>query len=122
LPRNSQETAGNTLHILRLVVEDETFSDFTAASDDGASRVKDSATARAIAAVFGAAQAEAAQWGMHEVQIWNPTSTTLAATRMLDNNATVEHREKESITALNWYGEGSLEDVDWICNEKYGWC
>jgi GNAT superfamily N-acetyltransferase len=117
---NPQEDAGNTLHILRLVVEDETFSDFTAASEDAVSRVKDSATARAIAAVFGAAQAQAAQWGMHGVQIWNPTSTTLAAARMLNENAAVENREKESIAALNWYGEGSWEDVDWICNEKYG--
>lgn len=119
---NPQEDAPNTLHILRLVVEDESFSDFTAASEGAVLRAKDSATARAIAAVFGAAQAEAAQWGMHEVQMWNPTSTTLAAARMLDANAVIEHRQKESIAALNWYGEGSWESVDWICNEKYGWC
>jgi hypothetical protein len=119
---NPQENAGNALHVLRLVVEDERFSDFSAASEDAALKSRDSPTARAIAAIFAAAQAEAAQWGMEEVQIWNPTSTTLAAARMLDEKAAVEHRENESIAALNWYGEGSWQNVDWICNEKYGWC
>ena len=119
---NPQEDAPNTLHILRLVVEDESFSDCSAASEESVRKVEDSATLRAITAVFGAAQAGAAQWGMHEVQIWNPSSTTFAAARKLDGKAVVEHREKESIAALNWYGEGSWEEVDWICNEKYGWC
>lgn len=119
---NPQEEDPNTLHILRLVVEDESFSDFAAASEEYALKTRDSSTAKAVAAVFAAAQSQAAQWDMHLVQIWNPTSTTLAAARLLDDKASVEHREKESITALNWYGEGSWKDVDWIYNEKFGWC
>lgn len=119
---NPQEDDPNTLHILRLVVEDEGFSDFGPASSGDAAKMKDSPTARAIAAIFAAAQAEAAQWGMKEIQIWNPTSTTLAAAQILDAKAAVEYREEESITCLQWYGEGSWENVDWVCNEKYGWC
>ena len=119
---NPQEEAPNTLHILRLVVEDESFADFTPASEDTVGKTIGSPTTKAIASVFAAAQAEANKWGMHEVQIWNPTSTTLAAARTLNQRAVVEHRESESIASLNWYGEGSWENVDWICNEKYGWC
>lgn len=116
------EDAPNTLHILRLVVEDESFADFSAASEADVLKIKDSSTARSIAAVFAAAQTQAAQWDMGEVMLWNPTSTTLAAARMLDAKAVVEHRENESIAAMNWYGDGSWQSVDWICNEKYGWC
>ena len=119
---NPQEDAPNTMHILRLVVEDESFSDFAPASQEGATRETNSATARAIAALFAAAQNEAEPFGMKEVSIWNPTSTTLAAAQLLNPKAGVEHRQEESITSLLWYGEGSWENVDWICNEKYGWC
>jgi hypothetical protein len=40
----------------------------------------------------------------------------------------VVDREFESIASLRWYGEipqkgGRVADyVDWIVNEKYGWC
>src|ERR1700761_2482687 len=119
---NPQEEAPNTLHVLRLVVEDENFTDSSPASEEGAAKVKNSQTTKLIAALFAAAQGDAAQWSMNEVQIWNPTSTTLAATRLLNDDVTVQHRDKESITSLRWYGEGSWENVDWICNEKYAWC
>jgi hypothetical protein len=33
-------------------------------------------------------------------------------------------REEESIASLMWYGEGSgaSDDIEWVGNEKYGWC
>ncbi|RMY67307.1 hypothetical protein D0863_07878 [Hortaea werneckii] len=119
---NPQEDAPNTLHILRLAVEDESYSDFSPASKEGAQRFAGSDVAKAIAALIAEAQAQARASGMHEVQIWNPTSATLAAARLIDSEATVEEREKESITSLQWYGPGAWKDVDWVCNEKYGWC
>ncbi|KAK3714949.1 hypothetical protein LTR37_007439 [Vermiconidia calcicola] len=115
---NPQEEGENTLHILRLVIEDEAFSDFAPASTETTAKIKGSQTAKAIAALFAAAQTEAAQWDMHEVQIWNPTSTTLAAAQLLNGKAAVDHRQDESITSLRWYGEGSWENVDWVCNEN----
>lgn len=118
---NPQEDAPNTLHILRLVIEDEAFSDFAPATPEAAAEKKGTPLAQSIAALFAAAQSEAAAWGMREVLLWNPTSTALAAAQSLDGKAAVEHRQKESIASLRWYGEGSWEDVDWICNEKYGW-
>ena len=91
-------------------------------SEGGRRSLQGSQTVKAIAAVLAAAQAEGSQWQMKEVQVWNPNSTTLAAAQLLDPKASVTHRETSSIAALRWYGEGSWEDVDWICNEKYAWC
>lgn len=119
---NPQEEEPNTLHILRLVFEDDSFSDFAPASVEGAEKSKQSRSAKSVAALCAAAQAEASQWDMKEVQIWNPTSTTLAAAQLLDTKASIEHREAESIASLQWYGDGSWQSIDWVCNEKYGWC
>ncbi|KAK3072922.1 hypothetical protein LTR53_005921 [Teratosphaeriaceae sp. CCFEE 6253] len=104
---NPAEHAPDTLHILRLVVE-----------DDG----EDAVTVQAIATLFRAAQAEAHASGMAEMQLWNPSDTAIRAARMLDPDVDVVHREEESIASLRWYGKGSWEGVDWVCNEKYGWC
>ncbi|KAK3046936.1 hypothetical protein LTR09_011620 [Extremus antarcticus] len=119
---NPREESPNTLHILRLVVEDESISDFAPATAEGVARQKGSQTVSAMASLLVTAQDEAITWDMKKVQIWNPTSTTLAAVQLLDDKAAVQHRESESIASLRWHGEGSWEEVDWICNEKYGWC
>ncbi|KAF2723916.1 hypothetical protein K431DRAFT_10123 [Polychaeton citri CBS 116435] len=119
---NPSEGGVDTLHILRLGIEDLEFSDFHAASNEQAGRLHGIYVTRAVAALFTAALTEAKNWGMKQIQLWNPTSTSLAASRILDKNVLVEHREEESITSLQWYGEGNWQDVDWLCNEKYGWC
>ena len=116
------------LHILRLVIEDERVADFSPVSTstsppaEAAAAGTASPTARAIAAVFAAAQQQAAEWGMQEALMWNPSPTTLAAARLLDEGAKVVEREEESIASLRWYGSGRWEDVRWVENEKYGWC
>ncbi|KAK4617802.1 Lysine acetyltransferase [Fulvia fulva] len=120
---NPQEDGPNTLHILRIVVEEDTLSDIVPASTEVVAKVKDSRVTHALAAVLSVAQSEAAKWDMKEVSIWNPTSATLAAAQLTNPSVAIQHREKESITSLQWYGEtGSWQDIDWVCNEKYGWC
>lgn len=122
---NPQEDAPNTLHILRLVIEDDEAADFQPASEQEATNIEPSEVMRAVAALLAAAQVEASKWDMKEVEIWNPASTTLAAARLVDPNCVVTHREKESITSLQWYGEHAdqpVEYVQWVCNEKYAWC
>lgn len=114
------EEAPNTLHILRLVVEDESLSDFSQATPAAVEKLKGTDVVQAIAACSQVAQSEAARWDM-KVTIWNPTSATLAAAQSLDPSAAVIQREHESIASLNWYGSGSPDDIDWVCNEKYGW-
>jgi len=125
---NPSEEDGNTLHILRLVVEDGLLGDssssydFSAATETGVAQVQDSEAVAAVAALFAAARKQASEWDMEVVEFWNPNSIALAAARKLDAGAKVHDREKASISSLRWYGEGSGENVEWVCNEKYGWC
>ena len=119
---NPHEQAPSTLHILRLVIEDDSLSDFASANVEDAKALRDTHVAQAISTIFKVAQSEAARWDMHQVLLWNPSSAALAAAQLIDPNATVDHRDSESITSLRWYGSGSWKDVTWICNEKYGWC
>ncbi|CZT20278.1 uncharacterized protein RCC_06136 [Ramularia collo-cygni] len=119
---NPTEKSPNTLHILRLAFEDDTWSDYAAATLDGAVGLKGSPPVHGIAALFAVAQAEASAWDMKEILLWNPSSAALAAAQQIHPQASVVHREEESITSLRWYGSGSWEDVRWEANEKYAWC
>ncbi|KAF2091289.1 hypothetical protein K490DRAFT_54182 [Saccharata proteae CBS 121410] len=108
-PRESKD---NTLHILRLVIEENVDSDDVVP---------------AIASILAAARNEAQRWHMAEVEAWNPSADTVEAARLLHGNAQVITRDKESISSMLWYGEkgdgGSIVDaIDWVGNEKYGWC
>ena len=123
------EKGGNVLHILRLVVEEETeFTHIKCANEVLASWNGDGSEARevvsATAAVLQAAQLEAALWGMKGVEIWNPTAITVLAAKELFPPVEIVHREEESIASLMWYGGQNEvgEGIEWIGNEKYGWC
>lgn len=120
---DSSEAKGNTMHILRLVVEDTDAQAPAAVNGHGTSReVSEEA---AIAALLLMAQHEAEAWKMEHVEMWAPSATALAAARRLDASAEVIHRDVESIASLRWYPEheGPVADkIDWVGNEKYGWC
>jgi hypothetical protein len=120
---NPNAVEDNTLHILRLVVEDKGLFNWERASNDQDM----SAYIPAIAALFKLAQQEAQEWNMTDVEIWNPTDATVKAAQAIAPSAQVVHRDAESIASLMWYGgrpkEGPVaEYVDWLGNEKYGWC
>ncbi|KAK1749520.1 lysine acetyltransferase [Echria macrotheca] len=104
-----QSVEGNTLHILRFVVEDEEGMD-------------EEELVGAFRAIIKVAQAEAVEWRSQEVQMWNPSPLL----RRVIGRCGIEHsfveRDTESIASLMWYGEGRVEDVEWVANEKYGWC
>ncbi|KAF2142237.1 uncharacterized protein K452DRAFT_227682 [Aplosporella prunicola CBS 121167] len=110
---DAQQDKDNTMHILRLVVEEDVSPD---------------AVVAAIAALLARAQQEAAGWHMAEVETWSPSPEVVAAARSLDPKTEVINRDKDSIASLRWYGDspsngGSLtEAVEWVGNEKYGWC
>jgi hypothetical protein len=101
--------SGNALHILRLVIEDE-------------SKTKDNA--QALKSILEIAQTEAAEWKLLHVELWNPTEYV----RNLVEKTGLKHesveRQQESIASLMWYGEGSgkVDQLAWVGNEKYGWC
>jgi hypothetical protein len=115
----------NTLHVLRLVIEEKGLFNWEKHSPEEAEEMKPYVPA--ITALLALAQREAAQWKMAEVEVWNPTEATEAAARLLDPEAKLVQRDKESIASLKWYGEKIKEGpvaeyVDWIGNEKFGWC
>jgi hypothetical protein len=124
--QDPKESKDNTLHILRLVIEGQGLSNWegTGTSHTGGD-LADDQHASAIAALFVIAQREAQAWKMEAVEAWNPASATVAAAQILDPSAELVIRDKESIASLQWYPphEGEIaESIDWIGNEKYGWC
>lgn len=74
----------------------------------------------AITALFKMAEQEAAKWNMADVEIWNPTAVTIESARAIEPDAEIVHRDVESIASLMWYGNKTK--VEWLGNEKYGWC
>lgn len=106
---------GNTMHILRLVVEDDVLGLRDVSEGDST----------AVAALLAFAQREAEEWKTEHVEIWSPSPSALAGAQLLDKTARVIDRDAESIASLLWYPEhegAATDHVDWISNEKYGWC
>ncbi|KAK1836875.1 hypothetical protein QBC39DRAFT_337530 [Podospora conica] len=99
---------GNTLHILRVVMEDE--------------GLPEEYLVQGFREVIGIAQAEAAEWLSQDVQLWNPSAKLGRIIKASGLDCEYVDRETESIPSLMWYGEGETTDVEWIANEKYGWC
>jgi GNAT superfamily N-acetyltransferase len=105
----------NTLHILRLVIEDE----LEGADDDKLSR-----QALGLRKVIEEARKQAKDWKLRHVELWNPDPVV----RNLVDRTGLPHktveREKDSIASLMWYGQsqGTPETVEWVKNEKFGWC
>lgn len=98
----------NTLYILRFVVEDEGDADGGALAG--------------FRAIVQTARREARDWKTGKVALWSPTPFV----RQLAEKSGLEHefveREKESIASLMWYGEGSVDEVEWVAIERYAWC
>ena len=115
--------AGNTLNILRFVIQGDQLL-----RSDGKEFTRHDASIQASiqagAAVLRAAQLEAANWNMNDVQIWNPTPMTILAAKENEPSSQLLHRNEESIASLRWHGADPQDQnkVEWIGNEKYGWC
>lgn len=119
----------NVLYILRLVAEareEETptgnaVSGHSAETSDDENR---DAIKHVISAILEQAQLEASDWGMASVEFWNPSALTISAAKELDSSVVLTDRDDESITSLRWHGKPLLASakIDWIANEKYGWC
>ena len=106
--------SGNTLYILRLVFEDQT-GDTDRQDIDG--RVE------SLKVLVQAAQAEAAEWNLHQVVLWDPSPVVAECIAKTGIPHQVETRTEESLGCLQWYGnEESKDDVHWLYNEKYAWC
>lgn len=108
-----KEREGNTMHILRLVVE----------NDEGKSDSYTGDQMAGISAVLRLAQHEASAWNVESVELWNPEQRMVKVVQQLDSSAKVVQRDAESIASLQWYGDKAEQDsLVWMENEKYGWC
>ena len=118
-----ENQAGNTLNILRFVIEGDEIL-----RSDGEQSIRPDASKEAVvqagAAVLRAAQLEAAKWNMHDVQLWNPTPLAVLSARVVEPSTHIIHRDKESIASLKWHGIDPEDrgKIEWIGNEKFGWC
>ncbi|TVY54596.1 Uncharacterized protein LCER1_G002995 [Lachnellula cervina] len=101
--------SGNTLYILRLVVEDETDT------DENAQKLK---------SVLQVAQAEAKEWELESVAAWNVSDVVKGLLKRTGLEYKLVDRENDSITSLMWYGDGQGDSasVEWVGNEKFAWC
>jgi len=118
--------ADSKLHITRLVVEESPsfLSGVNPSGMNGTNGSTESASqVDAIAACLRAAQLEAARWNMSKVEIWNPAVLTLEAACKLHDGVRIVDREEDSVASLLWYGSKlALDEIEWVGNEKYGWC
>ncbi len=128
--QNANEAKGNIFHILRITCEDETSINWeTRASANPEVDAVNPSLSRKMAALFLAAQTEAKEWNMGAIESWEPSKTVLSAAKRISPQSLLIERDRESIPSLMWYGEASespasdgLDQVQWIANEKYGWC
>ncbi|KAK3934660.1 lysine acetyltransferase [Diplogelasinospora grovesii] len=101
---------GNTLYILRVVVEGEEEKD------------DDEDLAKGFRSILHIAQAEAAEWRSQDVHMWNPNPRLKKIIERTGVDCEFVDRDKESIASLMWYGQGPTAELDWVANEKFCWC
>ncbi|KAK3985179.1 lysine acetyltransferase [Cladorrhinum sp. PSN332] len=104
-----EKMEGNTLHILRVVIEDE----------EG---TKEEELVEGLKAIVKIAQNEAVEWRSETVQMWNPSERLRGAIEKMGIEFEYVDRDKDSIASLMWYGDEATDEVDWVANEKYAWC
>ncbi|EGO58848.1 hypothetical protein NEUTE1DRAFT_78329 [Neurospora tetrasperma FGSC 2508] len=126
----SESIEGNHMHILRFVMEgvedlgnEESLQKVTEDPETEKYLVE------AFRAILAVAQREAAEWRVQDVQMWNPSPlvSRLIEKAGVEGGYEMVERDMDSIPSLMWYGAegmegGRTEDVEWVANEKYGWC
>ncbi|PTB66898.1 hypothetical protein BBK36DRAFT_1117395 [Trichoderma citrinoviride] len=99
----------NLLSFLRFVIEDES--------------IPDEELSEAVVGIFRVAEREARDWKCSKVEIWNPNARVRrAAEAAAEFQTTFVVRQDKNLASLNWFGEGSAEDLDWVANERFEWC
>lgn len=112
------------LYILRLVVE----GDETANKPYGQLPLSTGAylkQAAELKAVLQAAQAEAAEWRLGRMKLWEPSPLVESLLRKSGLDAIRVERTETFVSCAQWYSEDSevAEDAPaWVNNEHYAWC
>ncbi|KAM3508985.1 hypothetical protein MY10362_000870 [Beauveria mimosiformis] len=108
---SSSSPVVTVLHFLRLVVEDD-------------ARTSDEELAAALGGIMEVARREAAGCGASSVEMWNPSAmvTAVFRERLPQLEGSIVQRDESSLASLRWFGAGSVDDVEWVANEKFAWC
>ena len=119
------ESSSNVLYILRLVVEgDEGANMPPSTGENGFQTDEQLKQADSLIAVIWYAQAEAMEWRLDHVKLWEPSSWVRDVITKSNLNHCMVEREEDSIASGLWYDQkGELEVAPvWINNEHYAWC
>ncbi|KAI4151117.1 MAG: hypothetical protein LQ340_003685 [Diploschistes diacapsis] len=113
----------NVLYILRLVMEGETVGKSFAAEKEEQHAVRHGKQSSYLKAVLQAAQAQAAEWKLDHVELWDPTPTVRAMIAQTEIEHSLVEREEDSIASGLWYDEnGGVSSAPlWINNEHFAW-
>ncbi|KAL2068615.1 hypothetical protein VTL71DRAFT_14952 [Oculimacula yallundae] len=106
----NRETARkeNTLYILRLVIENQN------PDEEAMTELR-----KSLEEVLQAAQAEAANWELSTVKLWDPSPLVLDLIQRIDVEYNLVERQQDGIASLKWHGNGAVPS--WVVNEKYAW-
>ncbi|KAL8791386.1 MAG: hypothetical protein Q9213_000002 [Squamulea squamosa] len=119
------EAHSNVLYILRLVVEgDDCMNKVPSTRENNLFRDNRTSQADSLIAVLKYAQAEAAEWLLDYIKLWEPTPWVQDVIRKSSVNYRKIEREGDSIASGLWYNEASGNEAVpvWINNEHYAWC
>ncbi|KAM0335181.1 hypothetical protein ACHAQA_000222 [Verticillium albo-atrum] len=117
--------SNNVLYILRVVVEGDKSANSTGVVDeDMVKGCLDDDQAESLEAVLHAAQNEAAEWHLDQVQLWEPSlwvRNTIAKSNII--HSTVDRTEK-SIASIQWNEVAACDGLPplWVNNEHFAWC
>ena len=118
--------AGTVLYILRLVVENQMATGSNLSNDTEIPHDEGERQTQVdhLRAVIQAAQAEAVEWKLSSVNLWDPTSLVQDMIEQTGLPYRRINRDAEGIASLLWYGDGSGKEdmLEWVANEKFAWC
>lgn len=119
------ESPNNVLYILRLVVEgDDSGNQPPSSKGDGNQLEKQARQVESLVAVLQCTQAEAAEWRLNHVKLWEPSPWVQDVIRESNISHRKVEREDDSIANSLWYDGNNEEEAItvWINNEHYAWC
>ena len=119
------EPSSNVLYILRLVVEGDHHANKSPSTGENGFQTKEQLRqADSLIAVLQYAQAEAAEWRLDYVKLWEPSPWVQDIITKSNPDHCIVEREEDSIASALWYDEnGGYEAAPvWINNEHYAWC
>jgi hypothetical protein len=119
------EDGGNVLYILRLVVEGDDTANKPYDDSPAPATGDYSEQATALKAVIQAAQAEAAEWKLDQVKLWDPSPLVRSLLEESDINTTWVERHERSVACALWFKDDNNtteENPAWVNNQHYAWC